>query len=1004
MNNKVRTNVGKYILRTVIVISILIMLVSSVNAKEYAYVASMDSDTIKVVDTATNTIINSVNVGDQPSVVAVNPGRTRLYVTNYLSDNVSVIDIATNKVITSVNVAHRPLGIAVNPTGTRVYVVNRLDGFRPGNISVIDTATNSIVTSVNVGPYPVGVAVNPAGTRAYVTNPISNNVSVIDTMTNTVVASVNVGESPYGVAVSPDGTRVYVTCERVYIIDTATNTVATSVNVGIAHTYGVAVNSAGTRVYVTNPDSDNVSVIDTMTNTVIASVKVGDSPHDIAVNTDGTRVYVSNFFSSNVSVIDTTTNTVMSSVNIGVPGGVAIAKFDDIPTETVTVNITTPANNSYSEELVNFSGTANGGTPPYTYTWTSDIDGLLGTTTTASLSNEFNKKLTIGTRNISLTIKDSVGNTDIKTATLTVVKQEVELLIVPTNYTNISEGKVYGVTALNIGELSDIADKVKKFYLKSSYGSVGLNFSIYPDIIISAGYSSHDEIIRDAIKQIAIARPEYLTSNKYQIIAIVDEISFPEGQAFPTSWYNTNFSIVAVPSIAHNSRVLGDYRAGVWEHEIGHILDSNTLIDLFGHGDVYFWDLMGLGSYVFDKENNNLINKPADLSSVNKIKLGFLKRNEVGYGSYLVNSLENMNRDDSALIYKTPSIPGLHELEYVIEAREVAPSTVCTNDKGCFSIENGILIYKSEKMVLQWKSGAYFPSPYLGDFISILRKKPVAKDIDATWFAPSFFSKDGPSAEPYEDCARFVKFSVTESYPDHPYSSRVQISEPGLNCKILKGVIMATTPILWGIIPLLYPTGINSTSSDLDLHAYTPDGKHVGMNYTSDEYETRIPGAVASGDLIGGEEWIFVPTGTQVRYSVDSHNVKKFLEENPDMDPANATMNYSTTSMEYGENPQLEQLPDGNWTVTNRTISVPKEDTIEPGTTKTIRIITGDVNNDAVITVADALLYLRYSVGQDISPYHIDMGDDVTCDGKITVADALMVLRKAVGQNVTLQC
>jgi hypothetical protein len=66
--------------------------------------------------------------------------------------------------------------------------------------------------------------------------------------------------------------------------------------------------------------------------------------------------------------------------------------------------------------------------------------------------------------------------------------------------------------------------------------------------------------------------------------------------------------------------------------------------------------------------------------------------------------------------------------------------------------------------------------------------------------------------------------------------------------------------------------------------------------------------------------------------------------------------------------------------------------------------IKGDANDDGSITVADALLYLRYAVGQNISPYHIDTSDDVTCDSVITVSDALLVLRKAVGQNVNLEC
>lgn len=58
----------------------------------------------------------------------------------------------------------------------------------------------------------------------------------------------------------------------------------------------------------------------------------------------------------------------------------------------------------------------------------------------------------------------------------------------------------------------------------------------------------------------------------------------------------------------------------------------------------------------------------------------------------------------------------------------------------------------------------------------------------------------------------------------------------------------------------------------------------------------------------------------------------------------------------------------------------------------------GDVDEDSKITAIDALLYLRYAAGLDISPYYIDpVLDDLTGDGKITVADALKALRVAVG-------
>jgi hypothetical protein len=43
----------------------------------------------------------------------------------------------------------------------------------------------------------------------------------------------------------------------------------------------------------------------------------------------------------------------------------------------------------------------------------------------------------------------------------------------------------------------------------------------------------------------------------------------------------------------------------------------------------------------------------------------------------------------------------------------------------------------------------------------------------------------------------------------------------------------------------------------------------------------EIPGAIASGDLRGDDEWIYVPEGTRVRYSVSAEKTRQFLEANP---------------------------------------------------------------------------------------------------------------------------
>ena len=258
-------------------------------------------------------------MGDFPFGVAVHPDGSRVYVANWLSQTVSVIDTATNTVVKTVAVGDNPVGVAVHPDGSRVYVANEYSH----TVSVIDTATNTVVktVSVGVGSFPFGVTVHPDGSRVYVANEGSGGVSVIDTATNTVVKTVTVGDSldiPFGVAVHPDGSRVYVANEgshTVAVIDTATNTVIATVAVEVP--VSVAVHPDGSRVYVANVFSHTVSVIDTATNTVVKTVAVGEYPFGVAVHPDGSRVYVANQVPGTVSVIDTATNTVVETVQVG---------------------------------------------------------------------------------------------------------------------------------------------------------------------------------------------------------------------------------------------------------------------------------------------------------------------------------------------------------------------------------------------------------------------------------------------------------------------------------------------------------------------------------------------------------------------------------------------------------------------------------------------------------------------------------------------------------------
>ena len=60
------------------------------SSAQNAYITNSGSNTVSVIDTATNTVVSTIPVGISPGGVAVTPDGSKVYVTNLGSANVSV--------------------------------------------------------------------------------------------------------------------------------------------------------------------------------------------------------------------------------------------------------------------------------------------------------------------------------------------------------------------------------------------------------------------------------------------------------------------------------------------------------------------------------------------------------------------------------------------------------------------------------------------------------------------------------------------------------------------------------------------------------------------------------------------------------------------------------------------------------------------------------------------------------------------------------------------------
>jgi YVTN family beta-propeller protein len=124
-----------------------------------AYVNAENDGTVIVVDCTKHEAIQTISLGERgvikPMAVLLSRDASKLYVSTGRGHKVFVIDTATNRVSGSFEVGERPWGIALSPDGKTLYTANG-----PSNdISVVDLTTQTVVGKVKVGRGPWGVMV-----------------------------------------------------------------------------------------------------------------------------------------------------------------------------------------------------------------------------------------------------------------------------------------------------------------------------------------------------------------------------------------------------------------------------------------------------------------------------------------------------------------------------------------------------------------------------------------------------------------------------------------------------------------------------------------------------------------------------------------------------------------------------------------------------------------------------------------------------------------------------
>jgi YVTN family beta-propeller protein len=293
--------------------------------REFAYISNGGSNTVTVLDLVYLRQDRTLQVGTNPSNMAVNPKNNEVYVVNTQSGTVSVIDAEANRIVATIPVHHLPSFIAVDPTGHRAYVTNS----GSNTVSVLDLDRRRQIAVAGTGEQPGVDRVSPDGRSLVVTNQGSSSVSIFDVPPYDAAAvsepaprlrAAFPGCPGAGDAVIlPDSSKAFVACStgnQVMAVSLAaapgsraarqnpalmTDHMLTLLDVGKTPVH-LAMKPDGGEIFVSNFDSDSISEISTPTNEVGGTYTIGSKPIHGVVSRDNSTLWVANFGADSIAL------------------------------------------------------------------------------------------------------------------------------------------------------------------------------------------------------------------------------------------------------------------------------------------------------------------------------------------------------------------------------------------------------------------------------------------------------------------------------------------------------------------------------------------------------------------------------------------------------------------------------------------------------------------------------------------------------------------------------
>lgn len=298
------------------------------------YAADQTSNTVSVIDPSSNTLLGVIRLGDPvPGALSAlykgqllvhglgySPDSKTLAVVSIGSNSVTLIDTATNKIKGTVYVGRSPHEAFFTRDGKELWVTVRGENY----LSVIDPAQMKEIRRIEVANGPGMNMFGPDGRYGFVCSSFTPELTVVDAGSHQIIKRVTQA-SPFcpNIAVSPENDEVWITLKdvgkvQVFSAKPPFEQKALFDTGPITNHVNFVNNRNGKFAYVTIGGANQVKVFRRgATPELVSTIAVGSLPHGIWPSGDGSRVYVALENGEMATAIDTLSNKVIVNIPIG---------------------------------------------------------------------------------------------------------------------------------------------------------------------------------------------------------------------------------------------------------------------------------------------------------------------------------------------------------------------------------------------------------------------------------------------------------------------------------------------------------------------------------------------------------------------------------------------------------------------------------------------------------------------------------------------------------------